>query len=311
MKRTVAVLFAVSLLATAALAQKAGSVKGFLKVDGKTVQLKHAVAVIGPDSFDETEGKTYIFLTEKPIAAKDIQKAETVGDIRALAATGIRLEVSADSPSAHVVLTHPALGKNNIQTGAGFGYKPTASGPERYTGTLQSWGADRNEDEEMFDHKLRYDLTYDVPVSRSFPLQPKLVLAANAKKVGPGGGEPGKAYMANCAKASNLPKTAKELEKQLEKEGELPTDADLEQMSKEMGKKVTRQDAVEFLFELMKLGGELAPKNCKVLGGGYDDKLAILQVEADVMGGRSRADAFMEKVDGKWTLSKHGTWTSK
>lgn len=298
-----------SLIAPALAAQK-DPVKGFVRVDGKTMNLRHGLAVTGPDPFDEHEEVAYLFLTPKPMKAADVAKAESLADLRKLMDGGIRVQIGKDNNSAHLTIFHPALGDHTLQTGAGFGYKSTSSGPERYTGTLLSFGADRDEDDEMFNYKYRYDISYDLTVTRRFPVTPRPALSANAKKVGPGGGEPGKAYLANCAKASNLPKTAKEMEKRLEKEGLLPTDEDLAQMSKEKGKKVTRQDAVEMLFELSKLGAELAPKNCKVLGGGYDDKLAILQVEADMMGDRSRTEAVMEKVNGVWTVSSHGTWTS-
>jgi hypothetical protein len=300
----------VALITPALPAQKDAPVKGFVKVNGKTTNLRHGLVVTGPDSFDEHEEVAYIFLTPKPIPPADVAKAESVADLRKLMSSGVRVQLDSDNPSAHLTILHPALGDDALSTGAGFGYKPTSSGPERYTATLLSFGADRDEDEELFNHKLRYDISYDLTVTRRFPVTPKPALSAKAKKVGPGGGEPGKAYLANCAKASNLPKTAKELEKRLEKEGQLPTDADLEEMSKERGKKITRQDAVEMLFELVKLGSELAPKNCKVLGGGYDENLAILQVEADMLGDRSRTEAILERVDGVWTVTKHGTWTS-
>ena len=303
-------LIVATLSALSAIAQKSSPpVKGFVKVDGKTIQVKHAIAVTGPAPFDDTQKVTYLFLTDKPISARSVERAQSVADLRKLMAGGIRVQLD-DSSTAHLSIRHPSLGDDAITTGAGFGFKPTANGPDRYAGTLQSFGADRNEDEEMFGHKLRYDLAFDVSVSRQFPVTPKLALSPKAKKVGPGGGEPGKAYLANCAKASNLPKTQKEFEKMLAKEGGIPTDADLKEMSKERGKKVTREEALAMLFELVKLGSELAPKNCKVLGGGYDEKLAILQVEADVLGGRSRTDAILEKVDGAWTVTKHGTWTS-
>jgi hypothetical protein len=295
--------------ATVALAQSGGgTVKGSLKVNGKSIALKHALAVTGADAFDETKRVTYIYLTEKPISAEQVSGAASARDLSQFVSAGIRLQPT--ESGGDLAIFHPALGDFRITTGAGFGYKPTSSGPERYAGTLQSFGADRGEDEETFGHKIRYDLSFDVSVSHSYPVKEKRVLSAKAKKLGAGGGAPGKAWLEDCAKAANLPKTKEEMKKRLADEGALPTQADLDEMSKERGKKVTMDDAVEFLFELVQLGSSFAPKNCKVLGGSYDPDLAIIQVEADVFEDRSRTDVTLEKKNGTWEVIDTGTWTS-
>jgi hypothetical protein len=45
-----------------------------------------------------------------------------------------------------------------------------------------------------------------------------------------------------------------------------------------------------------------------VLGGSHDGRLAILQVEATVMGERSVDDAYLLSDGSTWKFKKHGTW---
>ena len=295
------------LCAPFALAQ-AGTVKGSLRVNGKSIALKHALAVKGASPFDETLEVAYIYLTDKPISREQVLGAAGARDLGELVSAGLRIQPT--DTGADLAIFHPALGDFRITTGAGFGFEPTSKGPERWAGKLKSFGADRGQEEESFGYKIFYDLTFDVTVSHSYPVKEKRVLSAKAKKLGPGGGAPGKAWLAECAKAANLPKTKEELKEKLAAEGQLPTQADLDEMSKERGKKVTMDDAMEFLFEIIKLGGNFAPKNCKVLSGSADPDLAILQVEAEMFEERSRTEITLEKKNGAWEVIDTGTWSS-
>jgi hypothetical protein len=106
------------------------------------------------------------------------------------------------------------------------------------------------------------------------------------------------------------PKHPKSVEAFLTKEGKMPTEKDLADMSKEAGKPVTKDDAIKMFSAMLEMGAAFRPKDCKVLGGSTDGKLAVLQVEAIVLDGKSRAEAFMVKDGAEWKLKKNGTWSA-
>jgi hypothetical protein len=175
------------------------------------------------------------------------------------------------------------------------------------SGSVKSFFDDRPT--EIGGHKVQYALKFNAPVRKRFPVQAPLVLGAGATRLSAGGGEAGKAYLASqCGPLPVDVNDPKAVEAFLAKEGKLPTDEDLAQLSKEQGKPVTREDAIKLFAGILALASAFRPADCKVLGGDQDATLAVLQVEATMMGERSVAEAYLVKDGTAWTFKKHGTW---
>jgi hypothetical protein len=286
-----------------------GTAEGEVVVDGKVMKLAHAAAVSGPDHFDETKEAFTVYLTEKPVAAGVLESA---ADLKAADQGGPALVVTVRpegrSQSYQMLLRHPGA-KDGLSTSSSLSGKDRwlPVGPERVAGVVKSFFDDRPT--EMFGHQVQYRIKFNAPVKKRFPVEPPLVLAESATKLGAGGGAPGKAYLASeCAPLPVNPDDPKSVEAFLAKEGKLPTEQDLAEMSKEAGKPVTREDAMKLFAGLLGLAAAMRPAECKVLGGAHDGKLAILQVQAQMMGSLSRADAYLVNQGGTWKFKKHGTW---
>jgi hypothetical protein len=285
-----------------------GTATGQLVVDGKPLRLAHVVAVSGPDTFDETKEAFTVLLTEKALDAGAIGAAGDLGAVAKAVDDGLVVTFGPGG-GTHVRVRHPALAGNELQTSGG-GKPLDVRGPDRVGGSVATW-SDGKEQEFPGGHKVQYLLRFNAPIQKRFALEEPLVLAPTATRLGPGGGEAGKAYLAQqCAALPIDPKDPKAMEKALEEKGAMPTEEDLAAMSKEKGETVTKEDALKLMAALAELASAFRPKDCKVLGGAQDGHLAILQVEAMMMESRSRTDAYLIKDGGRWAFKKHGTWRS-
>jgi hypothetical protein len=325
-----AMLLAASLWMRDGLAATAGApVLGQLTVDGKTITLRYAYAVAGPDSFDGTKEAFLVLLTEKPLATGAIEKSDSFDElggksVRSLLETGLAVNIGADK-GYHVTIRHPALKDRELQKSAFSGLQIATLGPDRVVGTFASSSGmgksegDGGPEEITPSHTAQFKIRFDIAVSRRFPLEEKLELGPNARKLPAGGGEPGKAWLAEaCKPAPTLPdlKDPKAVEKYLIAQG--MTEKDLEQevarMSKEEGRRVTREEVIKKMAEMMAgmadLGNATMPKDCKVLSGADDGKIAILHIEATMGGGRLRTDVTLVKQGDAWTVKKTGAWRS-
>jgi hypothetical protein len=307
----------------------ADSVQGQLTVDGKTITLTHAYAVAGPDTFDGTKPAYLVLLTEKPLAPGAIKEADSFAElggksVRSLLESGLAVTIGPDK-GYHLTVRHPALKGRELQRSGFSGLTMATAGPDRVAGTIASSSGmgksegDGGPEEIVPNHTAQFKIRFDATVARRFPLEEKLEVGANASKLAAGGGEPGKAWLAQeCKPAPALPnlKDPKEVEKYLFAQG--MTEKDLEQevarMSKLEGRRVTRQEAIKKMAEMMAamadLGNATTPRDCKVLGGSHDGKVAILQVEATMGGGRVRTDVTLVKQGDAWTVKKTGAWRS-
>jgi hypothetical protein len=288
-----------------AAAPAAGTARGELIVDGRRLAVKHAIAVSLPDTFDETKEAFAVLLTPEPVAAATLAALTDPDDWRGQARTGLAVKFG-NSGSMHMTIRHAAL-KGELQTSNSLGPRLDVKGPDRVAGTLASFPEGKVED--ISGHKVQFTIAFNAPVKHRFALEQPLVLAASARKLPAGGGDAGKAWVA--AKCPAIPanlKDPKVLEKWLGDQGMLPTQKDLDEMSKQKGKKVTLKDAIEEAAAMVDMISAMAPRDCKVLGGSSDGTLARLQVEATVFGSRSRADVFMAQSGGKWTVKKQEAW---
>ncbi len=304
------------------------SAQGQLTVDGKTITLSYAYAVTGPDSFDGTKEDFLVLLTEKPLAPGAIKEADSLHElggksVASLLQSGLAVEIGPDK-GYHLTIRHPALKDRELQKSAFSGLQITTLGPDRVAGTFASSSGmlsqgDGGPEEITPNHTAQFKIRFDAPVARRFPLEEKLELGPNATKLPAGGGAPGRAWLdQECKPAPALPnlKDPKAVEKYLLAQG--MTEKDLEEeaarQSKLEGRPVTREEAIKKMAEMMAgmadLGNATTPKDCKVLGGAQDGKVAILQVEATMGGGRVRTDVTLVKQGDAWTVKKTGPWRS-
>lgn len=150
-------------VATAQTSRAPGTAKGFVRVNGVSLTVAHAVAVVAPDSFDPSVPVTLVLLTPTPIQSAIVEKAASRRDVYGLLAQGAIVEIRA---SGHdVVLFHKNLGKDTVRTGgqSEFDTADTA----RAKGTVQTFMPG---DAELFGYKTRYELTFDAPIVKRLPL---------------------------------------------------------------------------------------------------------------------------------------------
>lgn len=275
-----------------------GQAKGTLLVDGKPLVLRYAVAVTGPDTFDETKEAVMLLLTPKPVTQASIDKAAKFDDIRSLLDEGLAYNAQLGD-HFHLTVRHAVLGGKELQTSGSLTDSKVEMGPAAVTGNL----VPRGKEEPIFEHKIAFDIDFNAPIARRFPLDKPVVMGANAKKLGPGGGAPGKAWIDEKCAAPKIPKDPKQAEAMLAKEGAIPPDEELKKHN------TTRAEWVKNLLDLANALSELQTTDCKVLGGLQDGDFAIIQVEGTSVKMRQQTDVTMMK-DGAngWKVKKEGAW---
>jgi ankyrin repeat protein len=141
----------------------AGTAKGFVRVNGASVAVAHAVAVVAPDSFDPSKPVTLVLVTPAPLPRAAVDKAASRSDVFGLVAQGAIVEMR---ESAHdVVIVHKALGTDTLRTGGQSEFD--TSNPARAKGTVQTFMPG---DSELFGYKARYELSFDAPIVKRLPL---------------------------------------------------------------------------------------------------------------------------------------------
>ena len=174
-------------------------------------------------------------------------------------------------------------------------------GPAAVTGNIVPWGG---KEEDIFDHKMAFNVDFNAPIARRFPLNKAVVMGANAKRLGTGGGAPGNAWLDEKCSAPKMPKDPKAAEAYLAREGALPSDEELKKNN------TTRAAWVKEMIDLANTMSDLQTTDCKVLGGLEDGDFAVIQVEATQVKMRQSADVTMMKDDAKgWKVKKEGAWS--
>ena len=163
----------------------AGTVKGFVRVNGATVVVKNAYAVSAPDSFDPSKEVKLILLTPSPITAAALGKAASRSDVFGLVGgSGAIVEIN---PNGHnVYIQHAALKGQQLQTGGGFPEFKTAN--NRISGDVHTF---MSGDADEFGFKVRFELAFDAPIVKTIPLgKPFVPTPPPAAKPVPAGGPP-------------------------------------------------------------------------------------------------------------------------
>lgn len=195
----VSVLFAATLLGPASAPgsppepASPGGASGSFSVDGKSIELHHAYAMAQANPFDEKKTDTAILLTDTPLSE------EAFAGVKDLEAAG-RLEphnsvlfvLDESGQAVREVVHHDALGDMSLQmsgmTHATVTISSRAGG--RIEGSAQTKGP-----EDFLRHKYEIKAQFQAPIRQAHRDAPPPD-AKTGKKLPPGGGEPGKAYLA-------------------------------------------------------------------------------------------------------------------
>ena len=170
-----------------------GSASGTFSIDGKTVELRYAYAMAQPNTFDEKKTDTAILLTDKEVpesAFAGLKDLESAG--RGQTRNSVLFVLGEDGQARREVIHHAALGESNLQI-SGMTHsdvKITARTVDRIEGSAQTSGA-----EDFLKHKYQLKAQFQA-VIRQAHRDPPPPNAKTGQKLPPGGGEPGKAYLA-------------------------------------------------------------------------------------------------------------------
>ena len=260
-----------------------GTANGTLTVNGKTVQLKYAYAVLREDPFDKKKQATSLLITDQAVpadAAGDDFKLMEVRDKQKL--NGVMVLITDDKRIVSGAVYSPLMKKMDYVSGVGMQKLELTT----HTATRVAGRVWLEKPDDFFDNIYQYDVKFDVPVGAQKsdePEQPK------GTPLPAGGGEPGKAYEAyrKALIAGNLPALRKSV---------------VAEMAKQM-------DTPDFKDQL-KLVQAIQPKSVKVTGGAIDGDTATLLATAKDENETSNGTITMVKEGGAWKLRKE-SWKSK
>src|SRR2546423_3189723 len=276
--------FLLSLL-IAVPAAAAGTASGTLTINGNAVKLTHAYAARKADPFDKTKQVSYILLADQevPLAAvHDMGEMMMYDNEHHLNA----LELTVTDEEKQVIsvgITSPNL------TGMGH-----FSGVGKQKLDLTSIDANHvagriylEKPDDFFKNTYIYDVKFDAPFSAA-PKEPGPE-ALKGTQLPPGGGDPGKAYMAftKVLAAGAL----KALRKAL---------------AADRAKSLDDPDFKE-MFPMIQA---MQAKNIKVTGGAVDGDTATLMATGKDGDATSHGTIAMVREGGAWKVSKE-SWKTK
>lgn len=257
-----------------------GGAAGTLKVDGAPVKLTHSIARLKPNAFDEKKKDVQVLITDQPVTMETFLDDEKLyGAVKDGKLQGLIVTIDSDEKPYHLQLLHP---KSQMQlSGSGFfNFDPTDFSETHAAGRFFSNG----EEDFMEKHKYSYDVSFAVPVQTVVLPEEVTLDASSGTKLPPGGGEPGKAYMAfdKAARAGNL----NDMKKYGSKKNPMPD---------------MKPDEMKQMIELMKL---MRPSKIKVTGGFVSSDHATLMVEGEDPSSKSKTTGTIEMglEDGAWRL---------
>jgi ankyrin repeat protein len=179
----------------------AGTVKGFVRVNGNALVVRHSYGVTAPDSFDPSQEVQLVLVTPAPISADALARAASRNDVFGLVTAGAVVEIRKNGHN--VFLRHSVLGKDQLQTGGGFPEFKTAN--NRISGDVHTF---MSGDEDSFGFKVRFELAFDAPIVKRIPVARPATTAPAAT-----------ASTAPKAAPGPLPKTRDEAKKWLSAQG--------------------------------------------------------------------------------------------
>jgi hypothetical protein len=263
----------------------AGTASGTLTINGKTAKMTHAYAARRPDPFDKSKQATYIILADQevPIAALfDMGEMMMYDDKHHLNAIEITvtdenkqvISVGINSPNLTGMGHFSGVGKQKLDL--------TAMDAKHVAGRFYLEKPD-----DFFKNTYIYDVKFNAPFSAA----PKEAgpEALKGTQLPPGGGDPGKAYMAytKVLAAGDLKALRKALAADRAKSLD---DPDFKKM-----------------FPMIQA---MQAKNIKVTGGAVDGDTATLLATGKDGDATSHGTITMVREGGAWKMSKE-SWKTK
>ena len=178
--------------ARAAEAVAPGEAAGSFSIDGKAVSLHHAYAMTQPSDFDEKKTDTAILLTEDPLPAKALEELKDLESAAQGKGNSLLLKLDDSGRAIREVVHHAALGGGSLQMS---GMTNSEVHVAARTGDAISGSAGTAKEEEFLNHRYRSDVRFHAVLREAYR-EPPAPDAATGRKLPPGGGEPGKAWMA-------------------------------------------------------------------------------------------------------------------
>jgi hypothetical protein len=262
-----------------------GTAKGSFSIDGKAVSLSHAYAMSQPDKFDAKKTNTAILLTEKPLPAGALDKlTDLEGAQRGERRNSVLFVLDETGKAVREVIRHDSLGDMSLQmSGMTHAQVSSTAGPK---GRIQG-SAKTKEPEEFLDHKYQIDASFDAPVQAAMK-EPPVPDAKTGKRLPPGGGDPGKEYLAFHAAVQK--KDASAVRKW--KPADMPDVSD------------------EELKQGLELMAAMSPPKINVDDGYVAGDSAVLSVSGIVDGEKQYGTIRMVRSEGAWRMTKQ-KWSNK
>ncbi len=269
----------------AAVPVSAGGASGTLTINGKTTKLTHAYAARRPDPFDKSKKATYIVLADRevpPAALFDMAEMMMFDNEHHLNSIEITvadenkqvISVGINSPNLTGMGHFSGVGRQKLDL--------TATDAKHVAGHFYLEKPD-----DFFKNTYIYDVKFDAPFSTA----PKEAgpEALKGKQLPPGGGDPGKAYMAytKVLAAGDMRALRRALAAERAKDLD---DPDFKKM-----------------FPMIQA---MQAKNIKVTGGAADGDTATLLATGKDGDATSNGTITMVREGGAWKVSKEG-WKTK
>ena len=178
--------------ARAAVTVAPGEADGSFSIDGKTVSLHHAYAMTQPSDFDETKTDTAILLTEDPLPAKAFEELKDLESAAQGKGNSLLLKLDDSGRAIREVVHHAALGDGSLQMS---GMTNSEVHVAARTVDAISGSVATAKEEEFLKHRYRSDVRFHALLREAYR-EPPAPDTATGQKLPPGGGEPGKAWMA-------------------------------------------------------------------------------------------------------------------
>jgi hypothetical protein len=260
---------------------------GTLTVNGKTVKLDHSYATTKKNPFDKKKTVVLVLFTDRELPAGAMKDDFTLMEARDKTHfNGVSAEIDDEKKVIGCQIYSSSLKKTDQFSSIGTQkLDVTAMTPTRIAGKLYM-----PKEEDFFDDKFIYNITFDVPIgAASANAAPPPSAAPAGKPLPADGGEPRKAYDAYRKVLAS---------------------GDMAALRKAVSAdRVSSMDDPDFkkMFPMIQ---EMEPKNVKYLNGTIDGDKATLNVSAKNGKEQSTGTVSMVREGGKWKVSKE-EWQSK
>lgn len=267
----------------------ADQVGGTCTSKGKDVSFSDGVVYREPNTFDETKQDVVVVLAnvalDKAAIAAAEEKDDAVRDQVWEADDGAKIELHIDDEGKVWAMHYNAGGTSFSQSGTGVGELTLATNDA--TRAAGSFELEGDGDEEM-KCALSFDLTYGNVAAAGKAAVTTAPPAPTGKPLPAGGGEPGKAFLANVDAM---------------KKGDV--DAMLATASKEQADQIrAERNNPEFgaMIEMMKA---FAPKTVTITGGqDFGDRAELTLTGTDESGDPMTGTVKLVKEGGAWKVEK-------